>query len=141
MLPGGHSIQLRTIEPGPVVVGERQALTRSQGDVRRRAAVHPLPLSRRQANAGLWYPPIAGSGLSVRGRLRAGSVGLRREPGFQARRQQVKEDAQLKRHRLPFRVEDVNAGPDGQPQIVYDAKFGAFVIDPGFFTRLVYEGV
>jgi hypothetical protein len=23
----------------------------------------------------------------------------------------------------------------------FDAKFGNFVIDPGFFTRLVYEGV
>ena len=28
-----------------------------------------------------------------------------------------------------------------KPTAVYDAKFGAFVIDPGFFTRLVYEGV
>ena len=28
-----------------------------------------------------------------------------------------------------------------RPTAAYDAKFGAFVIDPGFFTRLVYEGV
>jgi hypothetical protein len=37
------------------------------------------------------------------------------------------------------------AGPDeivaAKPTAAYDAKFGAFVIDPGFFTRLVYEGV
>jgi glyoxylase-like metal-dependent hydrolase (beta-lactamase superfamily II) len=28
-----------------------------------------------------------------------------------------------------------------KPTAAYDAKFGQFVIDPGFFTRLVYEGV
>jgi hypothetical protein len=28
-----------------------------------------------------------------------------------------------------------------KPTAAYDAKFGNFVIDPGFFTRLVYEGV
>jgi hypothetical protein len=28
-----------------------------------------------------------------------------------------------------------------KPTATYDAKFGQFVIDPGFFTRLVYEGV
>ena len=28
-----------------------------------------------------------------------------------------------------------------KPTAAYDAKFGGFVIDPGFFTRLVYEGV
>ena len=28
-----------------------------------------------------------------------------------------------------------------KPTASFDAKFGAFVIDPGFFTRLVYEGV
>ena len=28
-----------------------------------------------------------------------------------------------------------------KPTAVFDAKFGNFVIDPGFFTRLVYEGV
>ena len=28
-----------------------------------------------------------------------------------------------------------------KPTAAYDSKFGAFVIDPGFFTRLVYEGV
>jgi glyoxylase-like metal-dependent hydrolase (beta-lactamase superfamily II) len=28
-----------------------------------------------------------------------------------------------------------------QPTAAFDAKFGSFVIDPGFFTRLVYEGV
>jgi glyoxylase-like metal-dependent hydrolase (beta-lactamase superfamily II) len=28
-----------------------------------------------------------------------------------------------------------------KPTAAYDAKFGAFVIDPGFFTRIVYEGV
>ncbi len=28
-----------------------------------------------------------------------------------------------------------------KPTAAFDAKFGAFVIDPGFFTRLVYEGV
>jgi glyoxylase-like metal-dependent hydrolase (beta-lactamase superfamily II) len=28
-----------------------------------------------------------------------------------------------------------------KPTAAYDAKFGAFVIDPDFFTRLVYEGV
>ena len=28
-----------------------------------------------------------------------------------------------------------------RPTAAYDAKFGAFVIDPGFFTRLVTEGV
>jgi glyoxylase-like metal-dependent hydrolase (beta-lactamase superfamily II) len=28
-----------------------------------------------------------------------------------------------------------------RPSATYDAKFGTFVIDPGFFTRLVYEGV
>ena len=28
-----------------------------------------------------------------------------------------------------------------KPSAAYDAKFGQFVIDPGFFTRLVYEGV
>jgi glyoxylase-like metal-dependent hydrolase (beta-lactamase superfamily II) len=28
-----------------------------------------------------------------------------------------------------------------KPTVAYDAKFGQFVIDPGFFTRLVYEGV
>ena len=28
-----------------------------------------------------------------------------------------------------------------KPTAAYDAKFGDWVIDPGFFTRLVYEGV
>jgi hypothetical protein len=28
-----------------------------------------------------------------------------------------------------------------KPTTAFDAKFGNFVIDPGFFTRLVYEGV
>ena len=28
-----------------------------------------------------------------------------------------------------------------KPTAAYDAQFGGFVIDPGFFTRLVYEGV
>jgi glyoxylase-like metal-dependent hydrolase (beta-lactamase superfamily II) len=28
-----------------------------------------------------------------------------------------------------------------RPTAAYDAKWGQFVIDPGFFTRLVYEGV
>ena len=28
-----------------------------------------------------------------------------------------------------------------KPTAAFDAKFGQFVIDPGFFTRLVYEGV
>ena len=28
-----------------------------------------------------------------------------------------------------------------KPTVAFDAKFGNFVIDPGFFTRLVYEGV
>ena len=28
-----------------------------------------------------------------------------------------------------------------KPTAAFDAKFGDFVIDPGFFTRLVYEGV
>jgi hypothetical protein len=28
-----------------------------------------------------------------------------------------------------------------KPTAAYDAKWGQFVIDPGFFTRLVYEGV
>ena len=27
------------------------------------------------------------------------------------------------------------------PTAAYDAKFGAFLIDPDFFTRLVYEGI
>ena len=28
-----------------------------------------------------------------------------------------------------------------KPTAAFDAEFGNFVIDPGFFTRLVYEGV
>jgi hypothetical protein len=28
-----------------------------------------------------------------------------------------------------------------KPTADFDAKWGQFVIDPGFFTRLVYEGV
>jgi pimeloyl-ACP methyl ester carboxylesterase len=28
-----------------------------------------------------------------------------------------------------------------KPTVAFDAKFGNFVIDPAFFTRLVYEGV
>ena len=28
-----------------------------------------------------------------------------------------------------------------KPTAAFDAKFGNFVIDPAFFTRLVYEGV
>ena len=28
-----------------------------------------------------------------------------------------------------------------KPTAAYDAKWGNFVIDPGFFTRLVYEGL
>jgi hypothetical protein len=28
-----------------------------------------------------------------------------------------------------------------KPTAAFDAVFGDFVIDPGFFTRLVYEGV
>jgi hypothetical protein len=28
-----------------------------------------------------------------------------------------------------------------RPTAAFDAKWGQFVIDPGFFTRLVYEGV
>jgi glyoxylase-like metal-dependent hydrolase (beta-lactamase superfamily II) len=28
-----------------------------------------------------------------------------------------------------------------KPTSAFDAKFGNFVIDPGFFTRLVYQGV
>ena len=27
------------------------------------------------------------------------------------------------------------------PTAAFDARFGNFVIDPGFFTRLVHEGV
>ena len=29
----------------------------------------------------------------------------------------------------------------GKPTAAYDAKWGGFVIDPAFFTRLVYKGV
>ena len=29
----------------------------------------------------------------------------------------------------------------GKPTAAYDAKWGGFVIDPAFFTKLVYEGV
>ena len=28
-----------------------------------------------------------------------------------------------------------------KPTAAFDAVYGQFVIDPGFFTRLVYEGV
>jgi hypothetical protein len=28
-----------------------------------------------------------------------------------------------------------------KPTTAFDAKWGKFVIDPGFFTRLVYEGI
>jgi hypothetical protein len=28
-----------------------------------------------------------------------------------------------------------------KPTAAFDVKFGNWVIDPGFFTRLVYEGV
>jgi hypothetical protein len=28
-----------------------------------------------------------------------------------------------------------------KPTAAYDAKWGQFVIDPAFFTKLVYEGV
>jgi hypothetical protein len=28
-----------------------------------------------------------------------------------------------------------------KPTAAFDAKWGGFVIDPAFFTRLVYEGV
>jgi len=28
-----------------------------------------------------------------------------------------------------------------KPTAAYDAKFGNFLIDPGFFTRLVYETI
>lgn len=28
-----------------------------------------------------------------------------------------------------------------KPTAAFDAKYGNFVIDPGFFTRLVYQGV
>ncbi len=28
-----------------------------------------------------------------------------------------------------------------KPTAAFDARFGNFVIDPGFFTRLVYDGV
>ena len=28
-----------------------------------------------------------------------------------------------------------------KPTAIYDAKWGQFVIDPAFFTKLVYEGV
>jgi hypothetical protein len=28
-----------------------------------------------------------------------------------------------------------------KPTAAFDADYGQFVIDPGFFTRLVYEGV
>jgi hypothetical protein len=28
-----------------------------------------------------------------------------------------------------------------KPTAAYDAKFGGFVIDPAFFTRLVYAGL
>ena len=28
-----------------------------------------------------------------------------------------------------------------KPTAAFDAKWGQFVIDPGYFTRLVYEGV
>jgi hypothetical protein len=28
-----------------------------------------------------------------------------------------------------------------KPTAAFDAKWGNFVVDPGYFTRLVYEGV
>jgi glyoxylase-like metal-dependent hydrolase (beta-lactamase superfamily II) len=34
-----------------------------------------------------------------------------------------------------------NEAVAAKPTAAFDAKFGNFVIDPGFFTRLVYEGV
>src|SRR3981081_1087063 len=34
-----------------------------------------------------------------------------------------------------------DAAVAAKPTAAFDAKWGQFVIDPGFFTRLVYEGV
>jgi hypothetical protein len=31
--------------------------------------------------------------------------------------------------------------PAAKPTVAHDAKWGPFVIDPDFFTKLVYEGV
>src|SRR5262249_43080597 len=44
--------------------------------------------------------------------------------------------AALKAKGLP--LEDI---VKARPTAAFDAKFGQFVIDPGFFTQLVYEGV
>ena len=48
---------------------------------------------------GPGFRPIAGWAA-----FHTNSFGLRREPGLRARRPPVKEDAQLNRHRLPFRL-------------------------------------
>ena len=49
----------------------------------------------------------------------------------------VRENVATLKKRGMTRDETVAA----KPTAAFDAKFGSFVIDPGFFTRLVYEGV
>jgi glyoxylase-like metal-dependent hydrolase (beta-lactamase superfamily II) len=49
----------------------------------------------------------------------------------------VRENVATLKKRGMTRDETVAA----KPTAAFDAKFGSFVIDPGFFTRLVYQGV
>ena len=49
----------------------------------------------------------------------------------------VRENVATLKKKGMTRDEAVAAGPTA----AFDARFGNFVIDPGFFTRLVYEGV
>lgn len=49
----------------------------------------------------------------------------------------IRENVALLKKQGRSRDETVAA----KPTAAFDAKFGQFVIDPGFFTRLVYEGV
>jgi hypothetical protein len=43
--------------------------------------------------------------------------------------------------RLKKQGKSLNEVIAAQPTAAYDAKWGGFLIDPAFFTRLVYAGV
>ena len=73
---------------------------------------------------------IAGHGQPVSNRIQAqgNSATCSSQSGTTLRRSKNRDDR-------------MSARSPAKPTAAFDAKFGNFVIDPGFFTRLVYEGV
>src|ERR1700722_72713 len=89
---------------GPKSSGRSKTCSRDASAANGMSAADKRPLSRGQAHGRrIRFRPIADWAA-----FHTNSFGLRRKSGFQARRQPVKEDPQLERHGLAFRVEDVD---------------------------------